>query len=68
MLSTADFNNEFLTINQAKAYLKCSHVFLWKRRKEGLIKSVQVGNKKILISKASIDAFLKFNQEEVSHA
>jgi hypothetical protein len=67
MQSTTHLNTELLTINQAKAYLKCSHVFLWKRRKEGLIKSVLLGNKKVLICKASIDAFLKLNHKEVEN-
>lgn len=38
-------------------YLKCSQVFLWKRRKEGKIKSVNAG-KKVLIVKSSVDEFL----------
>lgn len=65
MLSTSDLSTELLTIKQAQSYLKCSHVFLWKRRKEGKIKSVNAG-KKVLLSKVSIDAYLKLNKEEVS--
>lgn len=66
MLSTKDLNTELLTIKQAKAYLKCSHVFLWKRRNEGKIQSVHAG-KKVLILKSSIDAFLQLDPKEVEN-
>ena len=63
MLNTnSELNSELLTINQAKEYLKCSHVFLWKRRKENKIKSVNAG-KKVLIIKASIDEYLNLKKE-----
>jgi hypothetical protein len=67
MTTTTNLETELLTINQAKSYMKCSHVFLWKRRKEGLIKTINAG-KKVLIPKSSIDAYLKINQQEVCHA
>ncbi len=59
-----DLNSELLTINQAAKYLKCSRVFLWQQRKKGQISTINVGKKKLLIPKASIDAFLKLNQKE----
>jgi len=49
--------DELLTISQAAKYLKCSTVFIWKRRKEGKLESVGAG-KKILIRMSSIDAYL----------
>lgn len=54
---------QLLTIKQAQGYLKCSHVFLWKRRNEGKIQTVHAG-KKILIPKASIDAYLQLDAQE----
>jgi excisionase family DNA binding protein len=62
MISTIDLDVELLTIRQAKAYLKCSHVFLWKRRNEGKIESVKAGSK-VLIPKASIDSYLKIHKK-----
>jgi excisionase family DNA binding protein len=62
MLKT-DLSTELLTIDQAKTYLKCSHVFLWQRRKQGKIKSVQAG-RKVLILKSSLDEFLKLSESE----
>ena len=62
---TDELNNQLLTIEQAKAYIKCSHVFLWKRRKEGKIQTVHAG-KKVLLPKASIDAFLKLKEKGVA--
>lgn len=59
--TTNDLSNELLTIKEAQLYMKCSDVFLWKRRKEGKIQSVNAG-KKILIPKTSIDAFLKLTE------
>ncbi|SFP92284.1 Helix-turn-helix domain-containing protein [Parafilimonas terrae] len=64
MLNTTNLNEDLITIAQAKGYLKCSHVFLWKRRKEGKIKSVNAG-KKVLIVKASIDEYLNLHSKEV---
>jgi excisionase family DNA binding protein len=64
---TSDLNTDLLTINQAKRYLKCSRVFLWKLRKDNKIHSVNAG-KKVLIQKASIDAYLHLNQKEVENA
>lgn len=63
MLHT-DLDSELLTIKQAKSYLKCSHVFLWKRRKEGKIKAVNAG-RKVLLVKASLDAYLNLTGKEV---
>lgn len=61
-------NQQLLTIEQAKDYMKCSTVFLWQRRKEGKIKTVHA-NSKVLIPKASIDAYLGLDnsEKEVSH-
>lgn len=64
MLNITEINAELLTISQAREYLKCSHVFLWKRRKEGKIKSVNAG-KKVLIIKSSIDEYLNLYPKEV---
>lgn len=50
--------DELLTDQQAKEYLKCSSVFLWKKRKEGKIKAVNAG-KKVLYPKSSLDRFLQ---------
>lgn len=50
--------DELLTDQQAKDYLKCSSVFLWKKRKEGKIKAVNAG-KKVLYPKSSLDNFLQ---------
>ncbi len=52
--------NDLLTLNQCMAYMKCSNVFIWKLRKEGLLTSLHAG-KKILITKSSIDNYLKLN-------
>jgi len=66
-----DLNEQLLTIKQATSYLKCSHVFLWKRRNEGKIQTRHAG-KKVLIPKASIDAYLQlesdgFNKKEAGN-
>ena len=63
---TSNLDKELLTIEQTMNYLKCSQVFLWKRRKEGKIKSVNAG-KKVLIVKSSIDEFLNLYPKEVTH-
>lgn len=65
--NTDTLDQQLLTIKQAKAYMKCSHVFLWKRRKEGKIQTVHAG-KKILLPKSSIDAYLQLNEKEVGDA
>lgn len=56
-------NQQLLTIKQAQSYMKCSHVFLWKRRNEGKIQTIHAG-KKVLLSKASIDAYLGLNNSK----
>jgi len=56
-------NDQLLTIKQATGYLKCSHVFLWKRRLEGKIQTKHAG-KKVLIPKASIDAYLQSESDQ----
>lgn len=53
-----NINTELLTLSQTKEYMKCSYAFIWLKRKEGRIQSVNAG-KKVLVVKASIDAFLK---------
>lgn len=58
MTTTEELQKELLTIKEAKAYLKCSHVFLWNIRKTGLIETAHAG-KKVLIPKTSIDNYLK---------
>ena len=63
---TSNLDKELLTIEQTINYLKSSQVFLWKRRKEGKIKSVNAG-KKVLIVKSSIDEFLNLYPKEVTH-
>lgn len=65
-MQTSNINNELLTINQAKEYMKCSHAFIWQKRKEGLITAVNAG-KKVLVLKSSIDAYLKINTGEVDN-
>lgn len=50
--------DELLTDEQAREYLKCSSVFLWKKRKEGKIKAVNAG-KKILYPKSGLDSYLQ---------
>ena len=55
-------STELLTIKQAQDYMKCSHVFLWKKRKEGLIKTIHAG-KKVLLPKSSLDSYLKIEKE-----
>ena len=51
-------SEELLTIEQARQYLKCSAVFLWKRRREGKITAVNAG-KKVLYPKSSLDSYLQ---------
>ena len=58
----AELSLQLLTIKQTQEYMKCSHVFIWNRRNEGLIETVRAG-RKILIPKASIDKFLQLNKE-----
>lgn len=55
--------DELLTDNQAKEYLKCSSVFLWKRRKEGKIKAVNAG-KKLLYPKSSLNDYLQLKTKK----
>lgn len=56
-LKPAD-QDELFTDEQARKYLKCSAVFLWKKRKEGKIKAVNAG-KKVLYPKSSLDDYLQ---------
>ena len=49
--------DELFTDEQARKYLKCSSVFLWKRRKEGKIIAVNAG-KKVLYPKSALDNYL----------
>lgn len=53
--------DELMTDEQAREYLKCSSVFLWKKRKEGKIKAVNAG-KKILYPKSNLDNFLQLKK------
>jgi excisionase family DNA binding protein len=50
--------DELLTIEQATDYLKCSAVFLWKKRKEGKIIAVNAG-KKVLYPKSALNEYLQ---------
>lgn len=55
--------DELLTDEQAREYLKCSSVFLWKKRKEGKIAAVNAG-KKILYPKSSLDSYLQLKTKK----
>ncbi len=55
--------DELLTIEQAMEYLKCSAVFLWKRRKEGKIKAVNAG-KKVLYPKSVLNDYLQLKTKK----
>ena len=55
--------DELLTDEQAREYLKCSSVFLWKKRKEGKIKAVNAG-KKILYPKSVLDNYLQLKTKK----
>ena len=55
-------SDELLTTTEAAKYLRCSSVFLWKKRKEGLIKTVNAGTK-VLFPKSSLIAFLQITKE-----
>lgn len=61
-LKPAD-QDELLTDEQAREYLKCSSVFLWKKRKEGKIKAVNAG-KKILYPKSALDSYLQLKTKK----
>lgn len=54
-----EINEQYLTIKQAQAYLKCSDVFIYLKRKEGVFETVKPGVRKVLITKESIDRYLK---------
>ena len=49
--------DELLTDEQAQQYLKCSSVFLWKRRKEGKIKALNAG-KKVLYPLSALNEYI----------
>jgi hypothetical protein len=51
-------DDELFTDKEATQYMKCSSVFLWKKRKQGAIVAVHAG-KKILYPKSSLDNFLR---------
>jgi hypothetical protein len=53
--------DELMTDEQAREYLKCSSVFLWKKRKEGKIKAVNAG-KKLLYPKSVLDNYLQLKR------
>jgi excisionase family DNA binding protein len=61
-LKPAD-HDELFTDEQAREYLKCSSVFLWKKRKEGKIKAVNAG-KKILYPKSALDSYLQLKTKK----
>ncbi len=60
--TTSDVANHLLTVDESQSYLKCSRTFLWQIRKQGLIKTVKAGPKKVLLTKSSIDHYLKLNE------
>ena len=55
-------HDELYTDAEAKKYLKCSSVFLWKKRKEGKIKAVNAG-KKLLYPKSVLDNYLQLKRK-----
>jgi hypothetical protein len=55
--------DELLTDEQAREYLKCSSVFLWKKRKEGKIKALNAG-KKILYPKSNLDNYIQLKTKK----
>jgi excisionase family DNA binding protein len=55
-----------LTLTEAADYLRVSKVFLWQKRKEGLIQFIKAG-KKVLIRKSAIESYLAANTKEVIH-
>lgn len=65
MHETINPNDKLLTLQEASEYMRVSKVFIWKRRKEGKLKSVAAG-KKILLRRSDIDAFLNLTKKEVS--
>jgi hypothetical protein len=60
-LKQAD-QDELFTGEQAMDYMKCSSVFLWKKRKEGKISAVNAG-KKVLYPKSSLDQYLQLKNK-----
>jgi excisionase family DNA binding protein len=52
--------HHLLTIRETTKYMRCSNTKLWDLRKQGTIKTCHVGAK-VLIPKASIDAYLGLN-------
>ena len=65
MINNIQLKDQLLTIKQAQGYMKCSHVFLWKQRKAGLIQTIHAG-KKVLLPKSSLDNYLQLNKEVVN--
>ena len=59
---SASLKDQILTVKQSQEYMKCSRTLIWKIRKEGLIKTANVG-KKVLLIKSSLDQYMKINQE-----
>lgn len=58
--------DRLLTYEEASEYMRCSKVFLWRRKKEGKLKAVTAG-KKVLFRRSDIDAYLNLNAKEVIH-
>lgn len=55
--------DELFTTDQATKYVKCSAVFLWKKRKEGKIEAVNAG-KKVLYPKSGLDRYLQLKTKK----
>jgi excisionase family DNA binding protein len=64
LIPTAD---KLLTYNEAAAYMRCSKVFIWKRRKEGKLAFIRAGSK-VLFQKSAIDSYLNINNRGGHHA
>ena len=54
---------EHLSFMQAVAYLKISRPTFVKLRREGKMKGMKVGEKRVLFSRSELDAYLQSNHE-----
>ena len=54
---------EHLSFMQAVAYLKISRPTFVKLRREGKMKGMRVGEKRVLFSRSELDAYLQSNHE-----
>lgn len=58
--------DNLLTYDEAAAYMRCSKVFIWRRRKEGKLAFIQAGSK-VLFQKSAIDAYLNIPKQGGHH-